>query len=660
MQSILRFDQVDTTKRTSPTVYAFPEKPHGFGLKEQITAGINWIGEGLKKTVGSPLWNTATKFGKVLTAVDEEWFSKAADDAKPPEGPSNLGKVPASSSEGIPITQRKSVAAQQLSEHPKNVRNKVPQGPGTSTFDQMREKFGWRETRDVSGSREKVRKSSFPASVASSSSKERRRSGPRLKEGWGGGWLQRKSHLGEQRAGSRHTLSGFSMSSFAPKMNAEGVPMSVGAVGGNVSASVMLEMESNEPMLDDSIFADFDAGSLKSFMNPWTLSFRSPAIEEHFLRSQYLSKRVIGTRIIFLSASTINVVAAYVHAISHPVGDYSNAPQNPLIWPSIGLLISISTFFLILAFMKGGRYYGSLFIKSQSWRMFLMSVETAAFWLTTAFDLTVYGDLTNPVGSMAIATIPLLALTSGITSSFLERIAQIVVVLTVPCLRTIFMGEVGLWINLIAAVAGPKVASDVAAMGTVEPNLKAINVMVYWLPILLLLILTCGTCFNNDKVKRIRYIKTTFVKKRLESLQRERERTEYLLSVSLPKSVVFKLRETGLENIELIAERIRAASVMFGDLKNFTEISRTMGSMKDAIALLNNIFSKMDDILTMYEGVEKIKTIGSKILLVSGILANKKKRVSNLHPFHKRQSQVDKMIDLALFMKSCFTSDELY
>jgi hypothetical protein len=55
--------------------------------------------------------------------------------------------------------------------------------------------------------------------------------------------------------------------------------------------------------------------------------------------------------------------------------------------------------------------------------------------------------------------------------------------------------------------------------------------------------------------KLIRYIKTKVVEARLKSLQNENQKTEYLLSLTLPWTIVTKLKEVGTGNFDLIAER---------------------------------------------------------------------------------------------------------
>ena len=87
-------------------------------------------------------------------------------------------------------------------------------------------------------------------------------------------------------------------------------------------------------------------------------------------------------------------------------------------------------------------------------------------------------------------------------------------------------------------------------------------------------------------------------------MKQERMKTDYLLSLSLPKSIVNKLRSQA--NFGLIVEKFPETCVMFGDLKNFKAVAH-MISMKEAVIMLNGVFEYIDDLMTMYPSLEKIK-----------------------------------------------------
>jgi hypothetical protein len=47
---------------------------------------------------------------------------------------------------------------------------------------------------------------------------------------------------------------------------------------------------------------------------------------------------------------------------------------------------------------------------------------------------------------------------------------------------------------------------------------------------------------------------------------------------------------------------------VFGDMKNFKDVAH-MVSMREAVILLNGVFEHIDDMLTLYPSLEKIKVI---------------------------------------------------
>ncbi|KAI9207326.1 nucleotide cyclase [Polychytrium aggregatum] len=79
---------------------------------------------------------------------------------------------------------------------------------------------------------------------------------------------------------------------------------------------------------------------------------------------------------------------------------------------------------------------------------------------------------------------------------------------------------------------------------------------------------------------------------------------------------------------------------MFGDLKNFKQIMHDLGSIKDAVILLNSVFETMDAVMQRYIYIEKIKTIQSKILLVGGL--------------DGVNCRIRRMVDMALTLRNIF------
>jgi class 3 adenylate cyclase len=97
-----------------------------------------------------------------------------------------------------------------------------------------------------------------------------------------------------------------------------------------------------------------------------------------------------------------------------------------------------------------------------------------------------------------------------------------------------------------------------------------------------------------------------------DNLAVEHERSEALLRNILPGPIADRLKATP----GVIADSFSDATIMFVDIVGFTKLSETMPP--DAlIALLNNVFSEIDDLTDQY-ALEKIKTIGDAYMVVAG------------------------------------------
>jgi len=94
--------------------------------------------------------------------------------------------------------------------------------------------------------------------------------------------------------------------------------------------------------------------------------------------------------------------------------------------------------------------------------------------------------------------------------------------------------------------------------------------------------------------------------------QKNHENEELLLSI-LPESVAKRVQQ-GEENI---GDRFSNVTVLFADLGGFVELSETLAA-SETVSLLNNLVSAFDDAAEKH-GVEKVKTIGSSYMAVSGL-----------------------------------------
>ncbi|MEQ8958364.1 MAG: adenylate/guanylate cyclase domain-containing protein [Coleofasciculus sp. C2-GNP5-27] len=107
------------------------------------------------------------------------------------------------------------------------------------------------------------------------------------------------------------------------------------------------------------------------------------------------------------------------------------------------------------------------------------------------------------------------------------------------------------------------------------------------------------------------YIRKDFLQDRL--LAQEREKSERLLLNVLPLPIAEKLKEKPT----IIADSFAEATILFADIVGFTQLSARI-SATELVELLNNVFSKFDQIAERY-GLEKIKTIGDAYMVVGGL-----------------------------------------
>ena len=95
-------------------------------------------------------------------------------------------------------------------------------------------------------------------------------------------------------------------------------------------------------------------------------------------------------------------------------------------------------------------------------------------------------------------------------------------------------------------------------------------------------------------------------------LEYERERTETLLANLLPPPIAHRLKD----GPRVIADRLSEVTVLFADLKGFTQLS-TQLTPDELVGRLDRVFSAFDELARIH-GLEKIKTIGDAYMAVAG------------------------------------------
>ncbi|KAJ3038574.1 hypothetical protein HDV00_000504 [Rhizophlyctis rosea] len=355
--------------------------------------------------------------------------------------------------------------------------------------------------------------------------------------------------------------------------------------------------------------AEFDEGVLSRYMYPIIHHFRTFRAEDHYFRTMLLPNRIFIIRmtsvIMALTFSVIGFANEHRRREGSWIGIYTGS-----------LIMCLSTAFLV--YHHRGREYIRWVLRNRTSRVLVAALESLLYVAASVWDFYSADQYDAVVGPTAVILIFLCCLISGLSATYSESLVGLCVTgaLVVIKLAIIALGH---------GVHGA---------------------LVYGLPFAVAVINCYGLLSEGDMAKRVRYIKTRCVEERLAQMKLERMKTDYLLSLSLPKSIVAKLRETGTQSFNLIAERIPEATVMFGDLKNFKEVAKHIGSTKEAVVLLNGIFQHMDKVIEEYSDLVKIKTISTKILFVGGLEAA---------PDHLHQ-----MLDMALQFHEFFKTQQWF
>jgi len=103
------------------------------------------------------------------------------------------------------------------------------------------------------------------------------------------------------------------------------------------------------------------------------------------------------------------------------------------------------------------------------------------------------------------------------------------------------------------------------------------------------------------------------IQRHLRSIKKEKKRSERLLLNILPASIADRLKKEE----KIIADEFEIATILFSDIVGFTQFSQTL-TAHQLVERLNSLYSRFDDLLDDYP-IEKIKTIGDALMLVSGV-----------------------------------------
>ena len=102
------------------------------------------------------------------------------------------------------------------------------------------------------------------------------------------------------------------------------------------------------------------------------------------------------------------------------------------------------------------------------------------------------------------------------------------------------------------------------------------------------------------------------------TIEEERQRSDDLLRNILPATIAEELKITGKAR----AQKFDEATVLFTDFYNFTQIAEKL-SPEMLVRELDHCFKGFDYIISQYDDVEKIKTIGDAYMCASGLKKGK-------------------------------------
>jgi len=99
----------------------------------------------------------------------------------------------------------------------------------------------------------------------------------------------------------------------------------------------------------------------------------------------------------------------------------------------------------------------------------------------------------------------------------------------------------------------------------------------------------------------------------LAALRVEQDKAESLLLNILPKSIAERLKS----DTQTIADSFASASILFGDVVDFTPLAQRLPAA-EVVGILDRLFTYFDSLAERY-GLEKIKTIGDCYMVAAGV-----------------------------------------
>uniref|UniRef100_A0A3Q1H117 Adenylate cyclase type 8 n=1 Tax=Acanthochromis polyacanthus TaxID=80966 RepID=A0A3Q1H117_9TELE len=138
----------------------------------------------------------------------------------------------------------------------------------------------------------------------------------------------------------------------------------------------------------------------------------------------------------------------------------------------------------------------------------------------------------------------------------------------------------------------------------------------------------CFSCFQLEYTARLDFLWRVQAKEEINEMKELREHNENMLRNILPSHVARHFLEKDRDNEELYSQSYDAVGVMFASIPGFADFySQTEMNNQgvECLRLLNEIIADFDELLgeDRFQDIEKIKTIGSTYMAVSGLSPEK-------------------------------------
>src|SRR5260370_7562669 len=122
-----------------------------------------------------------------------------------------------------------------------------------------------------------------------------------------------------------------------------------------------------------------------------------------------------------------------------------------------------------------------------------------------------------------------------------------------------------------------------------------------------------GACLEKKRVRDEQKRKTCELELAIEEAETQRRESESLLRNILPAQIAGELRARG----QVEPRYFEDVTILFSDFVGFTRATENLAA-EDLVNLLHSYFTAFDKIVVRY-GLEKLKTIGDRYMLVGGL-----------------------------------------